>query len=72
MAVRGLIILLWLLVAALALWALTLPGGSVVGGLIYGSRIYRVTRLHIMLAICVFGVLPLALASIKWLLPHGD
>ena len=69
---RALIILLWLLVALLAVWALTLPGGSVVAGLIFSSRIYRITRLQIMLAIFVFGVLPLTLASLKWLLPRGD
>ena len=69
---RGLIILLWLLVALLAVWALTLPGGSVMAGLIVGSRMYRITRLQIMLAIFVFGVLPLTLASLKWLLPRGD
>lgn len=69
---RGLIILLWLLVALLAVWALTLPGGSIAAGLIFGSRMYRITRLHIMLAIGVFGVLPLTLASLKWLLPRGD
>ena len=66
---RGLLILL---VALQAVWALTLPGGSVVAGLIFGSRIYCITRLQVMLAIGVCSVLPLTLASLQWLLPPGD
>ena len=69
---RGLLILLWLLIALLVVWALTLPGGSVVAGFISSSRIYRITRTQIVLAICVFGVLPLTLASLKWLLTPRD
>ena len=69
---RGLLILLWLLVALLVVWAVTLPGGSVVAGFIFGNRLYRITRMQIMLAIGVFGVLPLTLASLKWLVPPRD